>query len=162
MTLTKSSTDAALRDIQQLVGGGVLITAVGIVTRGRADSLCACIESYLENCRDHERAPEFIVTDDSPDGDARVGTRSALQHLRDQSGASIRYGGRAERIRFAEELARAAAVPIDVIRFGLIGDDRCSLTTGANRNSLLLDTLDRLVLSVDDDTRCRIGGRARR
>ena len=130
------------------------ITAVGIVTRGRAKSLCTCIESYMENCRNHERTPEFIVTDDSPDGDPR--TRSALQRLRHLGVASISYGGRAERIGFAEALARAAAVPIDVIRFGLIGDARCPLTTGANRNSLLLDTLDMLVLSVDDDTRCRI------
>src|SRR5258707_12310395 len=104
------------------------ITAVGIVTRGRPESLSACIESYLENCRYHERTPEFIVTDDSPDGDARVRTRSALQRLRHHGRASISYEGRAERIRFAEALARAAAVPIDVIRFGLIGDDRCSLT----------------------------------
>jgi hypothetical protein len=132
------------------------ITAVAIVTRDRAESLCACIESYLENCRHHARTPEFIVTDDSPDGDAQVRTRTALQRLRNHDGASISYGGRAERIRFAEAIANAAAVPMDVIRFGLIGDDRCPLTTGANRNSLLLDTLDTLVLSVDDDTRCRI------
>jgi hypothetical protein len=132
------------------------ITAVGIVTRSRAESLGACIESYLENCRDHARTPEFIVTDDSPDGDAQVRTRTALPRLPNHGGASIFYGGRAERIRFADAIARTAAVPIDVIRFGLLGDDRCVLTTGANRNSLLLDTLDRLVLSVDDDTRCRI------
>ena len=130
------------------------ITAVGIVTRGRAERLCACIESYMENCRNHERTPEFIVTDDSTDGDPR--TRSALQRLRSLGTASVSYGGRAERIGFAEALARAASVPIDMIRFGLIGDARCPLTTGANRNSLLLDTLDLLVLSVDDDTRCRI------
>jgi len=131
------------------------ITAVGIVTRGRPESLRACVESYLENCRYHERSPEFIVTDDSTDGDPRVRTQSALQRLRDH-GASICYGARAEKLGFAEALARDAAVSIDVIHFGLIGDDRCSLTTGANRNSLLLDTLDTLVLSVDDDTRCRI------
>jgi hypothetical protein len=130
------------------------ITAVGIVTRGRAESLVACIESYLENCRHYDRAPEIIVTDDSPDGDGR--TRLALQRVRHDGGASISYAGRVERGRFAEVLARESAVPIDVVRFGLLGDDRCSLTTGANRNSLLLDTLDRLVLSVDDDTRCRI------
>ena len=130
------------------------VTAVGIVTRGRAESLCACVESYLRNCQHHGRTPEFIVTDDSPDGDPSDRTRSALQRLRHD--ASISYAGRAERIRFAEVLARESAVPIDVIRFGLIGDDRCALTTGANRNCLLLDTLDTLVLSVDDDTRCRL------
>jgi hypothetical protein len=132
------------------------IAAVGIVTRGRPDSLAACIESYIENCRDHGRTPDFIVTDDSPAGQAGDRTRSALQCLQLADGESISYAGRTERIRFVDTLARESDVPIDVIRFGLIGDDRCALTTGANRNCLLLDTLDALVLSVDDDTRCRI------
>jgi len=132
------------------------IAAIGIVTRGRADSLAACIDSYLENCRRHERSPAFVVTDDSPDEDSRSHTTAALHALRER-GARISYGGRAERLRFAETLARESGVPIDVIRFALLGDDRCPLTTGANRNSLLLDTVDTLILSVDDDTRCRIG-----
>src|ERR1700752_1369609 len=86
------------------------ITAVGIVTRGRPDSLCACLESYLQNCRDHERTPGFIVTDDSPD----IQARSALERVRRHGGGSIFYAGRPERMRFAEALAQAAAVPLEV------------------------------------------------
>jgi hypothetical protein len=126
------------------------------VTRSHPGSLIACLESYLENCRRHDRAPEFVVTDDSPEPDVQDGTRTALGFLKHRFGAHIRYAGRRERIHFAEALAGASAVPVDVVRFGLFGDDRCALSTGANRNSLLLDTLDGLVLSVDDDTRCQI------
>jgi hypothetical protein len=70
--------------------------------------------------------------------------------------ARIRYGSRQEKIRFAGALSSESAVPLEIIRFALFGDERCTLTTGANRNSLLLDTVDTLVLSVDDDTQCQI------
>ena len=132
------------------------ISIVGIATRSRVTSLVACIESYLENCRRHGRFPEFVVTDDSPGAADQNQTRAALQSLEKQLGAHIRYAGRRERSRFAEALARESAVPLEIIRFALFGDDRCALSTGANRNSLLLDTVDAMVLSVDDDTRCRI------
>ena len=132
-------------------------TIVGVVTRNRVPSLVACLESYLENCRRHGRTAEFVVTDDSPGAEAQDQARAALQLLEKPVGApQIRYAGWREKGRFAEALARESAVPLEIIRFALFGDDRCALSTGANRNSLLLDTVDTLVLSVDDDTRCRI------
>jgi len=96
------------------------------------------------------------VTDDAPTTEAQDQTRAALQVLEKHAGAQIRYAGRREKNRFAEALARESAVPLEIIRFALFGDNRCALSTGANRNSLLLDTIDALVLSVDDDTLCRI------
>jgi hypothetical protein len=134
------------------------ITIVGVVTRNRTASLIACLESYWENCRRHGRAPQFVITDDSLGADDQDQTRAALQWLQHDVGAQIRYAGRRERSRFAEALARESAVPLEIVRFALFGDDRSALSTGANRNSLLLDTVDTLVLSVDDDTRCRIAG----
>jgi hypothetical protein len=116
----------------------------------------ACVESYLENCRRHDRAPDLVVTDDSPDEEAQDHTRAALQLFKNRFAARIRYAGRRERSRFADALAAESGVSPEIVRFGVLGDDRCALSTGANRNSLLLDTLDALVLSVDDDTRCRI------
>jgi hypothetical protein len=126
------------------------------VTRNRVKSLVACLESYLENCRRHGRAVEFVVTDDSPAVEAQDHTRAALQSLENHASAQIRYAGWREKSRFAEALARESAIPLEIIRFALFGDDRCALCTGANRNSLMLDTVDTLVLSVDDDTQCRI------
>jgi len=125
------------------------------VTRNRLPSLLACLESYLANCRRHGRSPEFVVTDDAPTAEAQDQTRAALQGLEKHAGARIRYAGCREKNRFAELLARESAVPLEIIDFALFGDNRCALSTGANRNSLLLDTIDSLVLSVDDDTRCR-------
>jgi hypothetical protein len=128
------------------------ISAIGVVTCNRLPSLVACLESYLANCRRHDRTPEFIVADDSAvTGSEDV--RSALQSLDNRSAQRIRYAGRRERSRFAEALAHESGVPLELVRFALVGDDRCQLSTGANRNGLLLDTIDSLVLSVDDDTR---------
>jgi hypothetical protein len=108
----------------------------------------------VENGRRHDRTPTFVISDDSAAADAQNSTRAALRLLKDRLGAQIRYAGRKERRRFAHALAEESAVPLEVLTFALLGDDRCPLSTGANRNSLQLDTLDELVLSVDDDTRC--------
>ena len=126
------------------------------MTRDRAKGLVPCLESYLENCQRHGRAPEFVVTDDSPTAEAQESTRAALQRVKKDVNVQIRYAGRREKGRFAKALADESGVPLKIIRFVLFGDDRCGVSTGANRNCLLLDTVGTLVLSVDDDTVCRI------
>jgi len=132
------------------------ISSVGIVTHNRVTSLVACLGSYLENCQRHGRAAEFVVTDDSRSAEVQGHTRAALEVLAHRFHAPIRYAGWREKIRFADALSSESAVRLEIIRFALLGDERCTLTTGANRNSLLLDTVDTLVLSVDDDTRCQL------
>ena len=122
----------------------------------------ACLRSYLENCQRHGRAPEFVVTDDSAGTEAQVANRAVLQRFKRDFNARIRYAGSGEKSRFAEALAGESAVPLRIIRFALIGDERCVLSTGANRNCLLLDTVGTLVLSIDDDTRCRIAAAPQR
>ena len=82
--------------------------------------------------------------------------RSAMQPLDSGGARRIRYGGRRERSRFTDALIQESGAAPDIVRFALLGDPRCPLTTGANRNALLLDTIDSLVLNVDDDTRSDI------
>jgi len=118
--------------------------------------LLGCLESYVENCRRHDRNPDFVVVDDSRDAGAEDRTRSALEQVRRRLGASIRYGGQRDKHRFAHALAAESGLPADVVGFALFGDERCSLFTGGNRNALLLDTAGSLVFSADDDTLCRI------
>ena len=96
--------------------------------------------------------PEIIVADDSPAAGSED-VRSALQPFDNRRAQPLRYGGRRERSRFADALAQESGVSPDIVRFALFGDSRCPLSTGANRNALLLDTIDSLVLNVDDDTR---------
>jgi hypothetical protein len=126
------------------------------VTRDRLPSLVACLESYLGNCQRHARSPEFVVADDSSSVKARGRTRAALRKLADGFKAQVRYVGRQEKIRFEAALVAESAVPREIIHFALFGDQRCASSTGANRNSLLLDAAGSLMLAVDDDTLCRI------
>ena len=131
------------------------ITTVGVVTRDRLPSLVACLESYLENCQRHARIPEFVVADDSPGAEAADRTRAALRKLAQRFNARVRYGGQQEKNRFAAALAAESKVAGKIIYFLLFGDGRCTRSTGANRNCLLLDTVGTLILTVDDDTLCR-------
>jgi len=130
------------------------ITAIGIVTRDRLASLVACLESYLENCRRHARSPEFVIMDDSTSAEAADNPRSALQELAGRFNAQIRYAGRQEKRRFADVLSAESGVSEETISSALFGDERCRRSTGANRNSLFLDTAGSLILAVDDDTLC--------
>lgn len=129
------------------------INSVGIVTRNRTTDLVSCVESHLDHCRRHGRDPEFIVLDDSRSGEVEDRTRMALRQLADRFTARIRYAGTSEKSRFAEALARESSIARNVVDFGFFGDRRCGLFTGANRNGLLLDTIDDLVFGADDDTR---------
>jgi hypothetical protein len=132
------------------------IAALGVVTCDRTTALRRCLESYAANSRDHDRAPAFIVVDDSRASETQERNRRATAEVAHRFGVSIRYAGRRDKMRFAAALAAECGVPVDVVRFGLMGDDRCSASIGANRNSLLLDTADSLAVSVDDDTSCRL------
>jgi hypothetical protein len=132
------------------------IAAIGIVTRDRVAEAVACLRSYIDHGRKYGRTPEFIVVDDAGSDERGAQTREAIRPLEAVAGGGIRYIGMSRKRRFAERLAREAAVRRELVDFALFGDRRCRISTGANRNSLLLETLDALALSVDDDTRCVI------
>lgn len=126
------------------------------MTRDRLPSLVACLESYLSNCQQHDRSPDFVVSDDSPSPAAANRTKADLRTLAKRYNVRVRYAGRHEKSRFADALAAESGVPREIIGFALFGDERCPLSTGANRNSLLLDAAGALILAVDDDTLCRV------
>ncbi len=92
---------------------------------------------------------------DDVGADAGRSAREALGAVRREGREVVRYAGPLEKRRFADVLSREAAIPRDVIDFALFGDSRCGLLTGANRNGLLLDTVNQMVFSADDDTVAR-------
>jgi hypothetical protein len=132
------------------------IATIGTTTRGRPDLLKRGLASFFTNARKHQRAFDFVVIDDGISREERAVTRDALLALVQESGAEIRYADRQRRQSFAGELAAEAGVPADVVRFALLGDAAAAITTGAARNSLLIDTAGDLFLMVDDDSVCRV------
>jgi hypothetical protein len=131
------------------------VTAVGFVTHDRVASLVGSVESYLANGRRHARPSEFVIMDDSAGHQTGPRARPALRDLPTAAGQIIRFAGLEEKKRFATSLVRESSVPRPVVDFALFGDTRCGLLTGANRNTLLLDTVDTMVVGADDDTLAR-------
>jgi hypothetical protein len=85
--------------------------------------------------------------------------RSNLEVLREAASLHGRPAYRAtpeRRERYARELAARAGLPVETVRFALLGDPRFPSTHGATRNALLLDTVGELCLQVDDDTVCTV------
>jgi hypothetical protein len=135
------------------------IGTVGFPTRDRPALLRRAVASYAENCLRYDRQVQFVVLDDSPqpDGAARAG----LAELGRRLGIRISHAGRAERAAFAAELAEAGRIPVEVLRYGCLGEPApeeaaAESTVGANRNSMLLHAVGEPLFSADDDTVCRL------
>lgn len=137
-------------------GRASLISTVTIPTCNRVQTLQRGICSYLENTRGFERTAAFCVFDDSKSASERQLNRNMLRDLRDNHCCHISYTGLEERIRFARRLLQLSDAPPEVVKFALFDPENVGVSTGANRNTLLLHTVGSLILSVDDDTFCRV------
>jgi hypothetical protein len=131
------------------------ISSISILTHNRPQSLLRCLNSYLENSRRFGRTTGITISDSSDDDEDRARTRLLVEQQQKQYGVKIRYGGAEEKIRFAKLLIDDCQLPPDAVEFALFDSERCGYAPGVNRNSLLLDGVGDLLLSVDDDTVCR-------
>jgi len=132
------------------------IATIGATTRNRPQLLQRGLASFIENARSNRRDLEVVVIDDGMTPEEQSATKEALKALVQEHGATIRYAGREERRLFADELASAAGLTAEQVRFALLGDAASTVTTGAARNSLLIETVGDLLLLVDDDSVCRV------
>lgn len=136
-------------------GSPVSICAIGMTTRDRRDAVRRAVLSFGNNALDAGRMPEMILIDDSADPLEQARNQAVMDGLAREIALPLRYSGRPEREAFAVELAGLAEVPLDVAQFALFGDQDCSNTTGAARNSLQLDCAGAAYLLIDDDSACR-------
>jgi hypothetical protein len=132
------------------------ITAVGLPTCNRVESLGRALHSYIENTKAYGRSTKFIISDGSQTALVRDLNRAMLQALKRKYGVEISYAGQEERATFAEKLIRRGEVPSEVVEFSLSNADGFPAAYGVTRNALLLDALGELFLQVDDDTVCNI------
>ncbi len=132
------------------------ITTIGIPTRGRPDILARAVASFMENSQHYERQTDFVIIDDSREHADIEKNKIALREIRSQLGGSIYYANRQDRLEYAKALSNHSKVPLEVLEFALLGDDRCNFTPGASRNALMLHSTGELCLQVDDDTICKI------
>lgn len=131
------------------------IGALGITTRQRPAELRRCLDSYAKSLAAGERSLEIVLIDDAIDAADAEPTRAVAQQFARSSGWTVLYAGRAERAAWAQRLAREAGVDPKLAHFALLGDERCTLTTGSARNALQLDAAGEMYVMADDDGLCR-------
>ncbi len=127
------------------------ITTVGFVTCDRVPNLIRAVSSYIENAKNHGRAVEFAIFDDSQNRQAL----EALRGLKKKYDVPLLYAGKEEKEQFIHQV-QAKGIPRDILEFCLFGLEGASPTMGANRNAFLLHTVGELTFSADDDTVCQI------
>jgi hypothetical protein len=124
-----------------------------VPTCNRVASLVRGLESYLTNARAHGHALEILVADSAIDPEETC--RLALRGVAASSGTRIAYAGYEQNARDSERIAHLGQIPLEVVKFALLGAGWAGENIGANRNVALLRTSGARVLSVDDDTVCR-------
>jgi amino acid adenylation domain-containing protein len=133
------------------------IGKIAYITCNRPALLRSRLASYIENCRRWERNSEFVIADDTVEPGSQRACRQALETVSRRYSVPLFYAGRTERQQYIGELQCESGLPREVLEFAIGGDGYGLPTIGANRNGLLLDTAGDLVLTLDDDTECRIG-----
>lgn len=126
------------------------IRTVGFTTRNRPALLVRSIESWRQNAEEYGRSLKITVIDDARTAEEERSTAEALAGLAEHA-VTIRLAGPSQRDAYAEALAKEAAVDLELVRFALRGDERCPISTGSARNSLLLDSAGEPYVLADDD-----------
>lgn len=131
------------------------VSILGIPTRDRPALLARALESYAANLQVHGRTVRIIVADDSRHSASIESNRAAAMRVQREFEIGVTVVDREWRERYADRIAAESGVPLDVVRFALLGDARCGLSYGAARNTLQLLSAGRVAVHVDDDTLCR-------
>jgi hypothetical protein len=130
------------------------ITTIALITCNRLPGLVRSLESYIANMMKHRREVDYAVFDDTKDAAGREATRAELKRLKEKHGVSIRYAGFEEKRSYARLLEKESGIDPTIIEFALFDPFGLKNTVGANRNASLLDTVDEMFYSADDDTIC--------
>jgi hypothetical protein len=131
------------------------VSWMALPTSRRPIQLARALDSYRDNFSLYSRQIRFVIADDCGAAEQANGAEQLISSIRSRFPSSVDYLGPKEKRRLVSSLARKGALPLDVLEFGLLGSERHSPTTGANRNCILLHTAGDMLLCADDDTVCR-------
>jgi hypothetical protein len=129
-----------------------MITTIAIPTKDRPALLRRAARAYIQNAQRYGHRFELLVVDGSTNPAKRNANREGLVSVSRETGhTDIRYISTREVKPYVGALGREGADK-DLAMYALgdpLGD---GFNAGAARNALLLDTVGKQVLSVDDDT----------
>lgn len=130
--------------------GGANISALAIVTADRPAQFARCITSYLRHLGARGRTLPVIVVDASSDESNARQVEAIVTDVRKRTGATIERLGAHSRSEIRSS-ATACGVEASVMDW-LLPAVPVTGSAGPARNHLLLSTIGRAILSVDDDT----------
>lgn len=126
-------------------------------TCNRVESAVRSLRTYLENSREFGIECEYVVYDDSQSATVRQDYRRALGQLRKEFNVPLLYAGLEEKVLFLRQLLSNGDLPPSVVKFSVFDTlGHGASTLGGNRNAALLDNPGRGLVTVDDDTFCRL------
>jgi hypothetical protein len=129
---------------------GAAISALAIVTADRPMVFARCLSSYLRHLAANGRALPIIVVDASSDAVHASAVAEIVDNTRRRSGATIDYLASSSRSDIRRRAITNGARPS--VMDWLLPAVPAAGSAGAARNHLLLSSVGRAVLSVDDDT----------
>lgn len=131
------------------------VNVVGFVTRDRPQCLERALTTLLENLERYGRHARVIVCDDSRRSSSRRRNDATLADARRRFRVPLDVVTAESRDVAAQQVSRYFSVPVRLARWALHGGEPWEVTTGANRNALLLAAAGEVVVSLDDDIVCR-------
>ena len=158
--------DQAVARVLEGADGGTdspcTIRTLVVPTCDRPEALGRALDSFAHHAARRARKVRVVVLDDSRNMAARAANRESIGRVCATHGGAGVYIGLEEKERYAARLASESGVALPLVRFALLGDPACGLTTGANRNAGLLATVDEAALWFDDDVEARFAAPPRR
>ena len=132
------------------------IKSVCMPTRNRPENLRRSLHSYAHCAREFGRELKYVISDQSDERSAREGNRSILSDLSKEFGAEFFHLEGQDVHEFVALLTSRSGLPLDTVKFALLGDSEFPVAIGCNRNILLLSAIDEVLLQADDDSICRV------
>lgn len=128
-----------------------------IPTKNRPNHLERALKSYLSNIKSYNHNIKVLIADDSDDDLCISYNKKALESFSNKFNVEIYYSGSSEKRQLVEHFLEKFREYHAEINFCLYGYPGETLSFGANRNLILLQTAGSLVYCADDDTECYPG-----
>lgn len=125
-----------------------------VPTKDRPRNLYKCLSSYLKNARAFSRNVSVLVSDDSVLKESVQENKDVIDAIKRRFGVRVFYSGLTEKRLLAKVLANQIGISETITEFAILGPENSVGTYGANRNSIVLNTVGHAIFSADDDTLC--------
>jgi len=127
------------------------IENICISSRNRPETLFASLQALNKHLIKHNRTPNIIVLDDSNDPLINQKYREYLVEIKKKFKGKIFLIDKESRLQLVEKIYKKTSIDKTLLKDSLIGLENTTNRLGAARNCLLLKSLNKYSLQIDDD-----------